>query len=256
MAAILDTVRPGDVISSDLLNRIIHLLNEHDAMLASGGSGGSTGNQLLTGFSPALEQNVDRVLTAFGNFDFPLGTNSLSIDGQPILPSAFMAGSNNTQLVFRIPTSISVTAGTKKPVTVRITNTKGTDQRSYTLLPQVAGLPDPQITEVRDNVTGSTTLRSQREARIVGLNFASPAANNDIRLVLNPGTQQRNIQLTAKSGSTIQTAPLPSTLLVDMPGFEDADGIAIGDSAPATLSVTVTGANAPAVIGVSIDRME
>jgi hypothetical protein len=39
MAAIIDTVNPGDVISSDLMRRIIALLNAHDAQLG-GGQGG------------------------------------------------------------------------------------------------------------------------------------------------------------------------------------------------------------------------
>lgn len=39
MAAIIDTIRPGDVISSDLMARIIALLNAHD--LALGGAGGA-----------------------------------------------------------------------------------------------------------------------------------------------------------------------------------------------------------------------
>ena len=39
MAAIVDTVRPGDVISSDLMARIIALLNAHDAALGGGGGG-------------------------------------------------------------------------------------------------------------------------------------------------------------------------------------------------------------------------
>lgn len=39
MAAIVDTVRPGDVISSDLMTRIIALLNAHDAALGAGTGG-------------------------------------------------------------------------------------------------------------------------------------------------------------------------------------------------------------------------
>jgi hypothetical protein len=248
MATIQDLVRPGDVISSDLLNRIIALLNEHDVLLATGGSGGTGSGQLLTGFSPPLEQNVNRTLTVFGNFDFPLTTNALSIDGVPISPTVFLPGSNNLQLLFRIPTTIPVPAGSRRPVLVRLVNSRGSDQRPYTLLPEVPGLPDPVITEVRDTATSSTTVRSAQEARIVGQNFASPPANNVVQFTLNPGPQQHSFTLVVKAGST------GTTLLVDMPALTDADGVAIGDSAPGTLSVTVPGANSPAVMGLSIER--
>lgn len=252
--AILDTVRPGDVISSDLLNRIIGLLNEHDALLAGGNGGGSQTGLLLTGFSPAQQQNIGKNLTLFGNFDFPLATNAVSIDGVPISPAALLAGSNNIQLVFTIPTNLSVPSGQTKSVLVRIVNSKGTDQKPYVLLPQVAGAPNPSISDARDVVSGNAILRSSREARITGLNFATPAANNQVSLVLNPGPAQVSFPLVVKAGSQIQTAPLPSTLLVDMPALTNTHGIAIGDSAPATLSVTVPNANVAATLGISLER--
>ena len=227
MTALLDTVRPGDVISSDLINRIISLLNEHDALLASGGgSGGSQSGQLITGFSPAQQQNVGKNLTVFGNFDFPLATNQLSIDGVAISPSALLVGSNNVQLVFRIPSTIVVQSGGTKPVLVRIVNNKGTDQRNYTLLPEVAGLPDPTISDVRDTGTNLALLQSGNEARITGLNYATPASSNAVALTLNPGPAQRVFNLVPTAGSVIQNTPSSSTLLVIMPALADADGVA------------------------------
>lgn len=253
MAAILDSVRPGDVISSDLLNRIIGLLNEHDALLA-GGSGGLPNTTLLTGFSPPTQQNVGRNLTIFGNFDFPLATNALSIDGVAISPSAFLAGSNNVQLVVRIPSTIIVAPATTRQVQVRIVNTKGTDQRAYTLLPEVPGLPDPTITDIRDTGTNFETIRSEREARITGLNYIAPATSNQVTLIINPGQQQRSFNLVPKAGSVIRPAPQSSSLLVDLPAMLDSDGVPVGDSGPATITVTVPGANVPITRGVSIER--
>lgn len=254
MAAIQDTIRPGDVISSDLINRIIGLLNEHDAALAGKGSTGGAG-VLLTGFAPAAEQNVGKQLTVYGNFDFPLSTNALTIDGLPITPGAFLPGSNNLQLVFKLPNTIAVPVGGRKSVVVRIVNSKGSDQRGYTLLPEVPGLPDPVINTAQDVATASNTLRSSSEARISGLNFAAPAGNNVVTLTLNPGPAQTVFNLVPKAGSLIQPAPQVSTLLVDMPALVDANGIAIGDSAPALLSVTVPGASTPAQIGAAIERI-
>ena len=255
MAAILDTVRPGDVISSDLLNRIINAINEHDAILAGGGGGTGGSTTLITGFSPALEQNVGKNLTVFGNFDFPLATNNLTIDGVPISPGAFLVGSNNVQIVFKVPSAIVVPPATKKTVTVRITNSQGTGQRDYQLLPEVAGLPDPVILTVRDTGNNSATVRSGMEARITGQNFVAPANTNVVVFTLNPGPAQKTFNLVVKGGSVINPSPQNSTLLVNMPVLTDPDGVALGDSAPGTLSVTVTGANSPATVSLSIDRV-
>jgi hypothetical protein len=255
MAAIIDTVRAGDVISSDLINRMIDLLNEHSVLLEGGGGSGGTGTgTIITGFSPLAQQNVGKNLTVFGNFDFPLATNALSIGGVTIPTAAFLPGSNNLQIVFKIPSAIVVAQNTTKPVTVKIVNSKGTDERPYTLLPEVAALPDPVISDVRDTGNNSTTLRSEKEARITGQNFAAPAASNAIVFTLNPGPGQKNFSLTAKAGSVINPSPQNSTILVDMPHLVDADGVALGDSAPGTLTLTVTGANSPATVATSIER--
>jgi hypothetical protein len=261
MANIIEQVKPGDVISSDLVNRIIALVNEHEARLAgTGGSGESTAN-LISGFSPAAQQNVGNTLTVFGNFDFPLAGNTLSIDGVPIAATAFLAGSNNLQILFKVPATIAVAAGASKTVLVRVSNSRGRDQASYALAPAVPGLPDPAVNTVTDFATSSTTLRSGQSARITGLNFLSPATGNRVVLVLNPGPNQRTFppaqgaSLTVDPNqSNIQQAPQVSTLAVAMPGFVDADGIAVGDSAPALIQLTVAGANNPASVNVAIER--
>src|SRR5262249_29950837 len=169
MATINDTIRPGDVISSDLIMRMIAMLNDHDAKLAAAGSGASSTN-IISGFDPnaSTGQNVGKTLTVFGNFDFPLATNIVSIDGVPISAAAFLSGSNNTQLLFIIPSSIVVTPGSTRSVTVRVVNSKGTGQQSYLLLPQVAGQPDPSISTIVDNASSSPTLTTTQKAKING----------------------------------------------------------------------------------------
>ncbi|MBW8809263.1 MAG: hypothetical protein JF591_10620, partial [Lysobacter sp.] len=144
MAAIQDKVRPGDVISSDLLNRIIGLLNEHDTLLAGSGPSGN----LITGFDPASEQNVGKNLIVLGDFDFPIGSNNLSIDGIPIAPASFLLGSSASQLVFNIPISIVVPPSGSKSVVVRVVNSKGTGERNFLLKPQIAAPPDPTVSAI------------------------------------------------------------------------------------------------------------
>lgn len=259
MAAISDLVRPGDVISSDLLNRMIALLNEHDAKLASGGSTGDPG--LITGFDPPAAQHVDQQMTVFGKFDFPLGTNVLTVDGIPISPSAFLPGSNDLKLIFKVPIAISVPNGMTKQVAVRVSNSLGTSQLAYTLLPLVvSAIPDPTISTAVDFTTGAAALHSGSKAQITGSNFATPAANNAVVLRLQVGGVTRQFPANGSlavdaASSNILPAPQVATLVVTMPTFVDTDGIAVGDTAPGTLQVTVPGANNPATIGVSIQRM-
>jgi hypothetical protein len=260
MAIITDTVRPGDVISSDLINRMIALLNDHDTRLA-GSSSGSTTN-VITGFAPDPQtgQNVGRTLTIFGDFDFPLDPNTVSIDGVPIAPSAFLSGSNNTQITFIIPSSILVT-GTTRPVIVRVVNSKGTAERTYTLKPQVAGAPDPTITNIVDNASQSAILTTNLPALITGLHFASPAVNNRVRLIFNPGPSQTAFPSDPggslaidPANSVINPAPASSTLMVTMPQVGPPLIPTVGPPVIAHLELTALGANNPTGRDVNIAR--
>ena len=259
MAAITDTVRPGDVISSDLINRIITLLNEHDALIASGGGGSAT--NLLTGFNPPAKQNVGKTLTVFGTFDLPLASNALTIDGLPIAPGAFLLGSSATQLVFIIPTSI-VVSGTSKPTKVRVVNSQGSGELDYTLEPQTAALPDPTISAAVNQGTGTVPLRSGQKAIITGKNFASPANLNVVRLIVNPGApNQVAFPATAGTslvvdvaGSTINPAPADSTLVVTMPALDATIIPAVGQQAPASIELTAPGTNNATLSGFNIRR--
>jgi hypothetical protein len=262
MAAINDIIRPGDVVSSDLMIRIIGLINAHDAQLASLGSGGSPTDNLLAGFDPPLQQNIGRTLRLFGTFDFPLDTNLVSIAGVPISPGTFLAGSNNAQLVLTIPTSISVPASGNRPVTITLSNSQGGGELPYILLPAVAGPPDPIVSDVVDVLSSSSTLRSSAEARITGLNFISPANNNRVRLIFNPGPTETAFPSNPAgslsvnvAASTINPAPQTSTLVFTLPAVGAALIPVIGQTAPATLEFTVPGANAPALRTVTVRRM-
>jgi hypothetical protein len=260
MATITDTVRPGDVISSDLINRMIALLNDHEGKLAGGGAGSTT--TVITGFDPEPQtgQNIGRTLTIFGNFDFPLDPNTVSVDGVPIAPSAFLSGSNNTQISFVVPSSIVVTGATRA-VIVRVVNSKGTAERTFTLKPQVAGAPDPTITNIVDNASHSTTLTTNLPALITGLNFATPAVNNRVRLIFNPGPSQTAFPPNPgeslaidPANSVINPAPAPSTLMVTMPQVGPPLIPVVGGAVAAHIELTALGANNPAGRDVNIRR--
>lgn len=260
MANIQDKVNPGDVISSDLINRIIAMLNEHDALISAGNGGGSN---LITGFDPPAEQNVGKNLTVFGNFDFPLTSNNLSIDGIPIAPASFLLGSSASQLVFKVPESISVPAGGQKSVVVRIINNKGAGERNFLLRPKVAAAPDPAITSVVNNANSSSTLRIGQLAKILGRDFASPAMNNRVRLIFNDGTVNAvaypaasGASLDIDAGSVIVPGPAQSTLLVPMPAIDNTirDLIPINQPVAATIELTAQGASNPVKHQITITR--
>lgn len=110
MAAIPDTVQPGDIISSDLFNRIIALLNEHDALLAASPTVPS--GLLVTQLVPPGPYRVGDTLTVLGqNFQVGIGAARAFLNGTQV--PTFLPGSNDTRLDFVIPPVPGVTeAGT------------------------------------------------------------------------------------------------------------------------------------------------
>jgi hypothetical protein len=101
MAAIPDTVQPGQIISSDLFNRIIALLNQHDALLAATGSTTPSG-LLVTQLVPPGPYRVGDTLTVLGqNFQFGIGAARVFLNGTQV--PQLLPGSNDTRLDFVIP---------------------------------------------------------------------------------------------------------------------------------------------------------
>jgi IPT/TIG domain len=100
MALITDIVRPGDVITSDLINRIIGTLNQHEALIAAGSSSG-TGITITTFVPPppfTAGQNIEIQGT---NFGFSTGSTALTFDTTPV--NAFKLGSSDTSLLIQVP---------------------------------------------------------------------------------------------------------------------------------------------------------
>jgi hypothetical protein len=99
MAAISDQVKPGDVISSDLFNRIIALLNEHDALLTSTTP---VSGLAITQLLPAGPYRVGDTLQILGqNFQFGIGATRVFLNATPVL--SFSPTSTDSRLQFVIP---------------------------------------------------------------------------------------------------------------------------------------------------------
>lgn len=131
MAAIADTVRPGDVISSDLLNRIISLLNAHDALL-SGGSTSGANALTITGFTPNPPFQAGQDLQIVGtNFGFSSGATTLKFDSTQV--NAFKLGSSDSSLLVNVPFLTSLGSG--KDVLLSLSNGTTTAARVVHVLP-------------------------------------------------------------------------------------------------------------------------
>ncbi len=184
MASSFERVRPGDVITSDLINRLISRIEELEQ-----GSGTTPGTTFDFRFDPVLQQAVGQALTLRGTFDFPLSMNTIRIDTLQIPTSDFLAGSDATSISFMIPNSIAVT-GASKPVTVSVqTTTKGQRSKPYVLTPEVQSeVPNPTIASVTnfDNTTPGALLQVGARASINGDNL-SPDPTIIFRVQTGPG---------------------------------------------------------------------
>ncbi len=113
MAAILETVRPGDVISSDLVNRMIQLINQHEALLA----GGSATVQISS-----VQPTVVRVLEELRVFGSGLEVTNLqeiSMDGNNVPLGALKLGSSGTLLIFDVPAVLVPPSGSSVVLTIK-----------------------------------------------------------------------------------------------------------------------------------------
>jgi hypothetical protein len=194
MASEFPHVRPGEVITSDLMNRIIDKLAELDERISGGG--GATTPDVITGFNPALQQAVGAPLTIFGNFDASLAANTVMIDSTAIPPTDLLSGSRADRLIFNIPKTIVVASGGFRDVTVSVrTTTKGTGRRPFRLTPFVPStVPEPRIDVVKnlDNEHApDNNIEIGLRAALRGINFASDAVFTFIAHELTTGDDIR-----------------------------------------------------------------
>lgn len=130
MAAIMDVVRPGDVISADLVMRMIGLLNAHDTLLAGGGP------ITIRNVQPPV-QRVGQELTVLGGGLAQTNLREISVEGSDVALSAVKAGSSDSLLIFDVPPIMVPPTG--KPATVTVVNKAGESAfGSFFLLPAIA----------------------------------------------------------------------------------------------------------------------
>ncbi|HEX3184342.1 MAG TPA: hypothetical protein VHQ94_06085 [Pyrinomonadaceae bacterium] len=234
MASEFPHVRPGEVITSDLMNRIIDKLAELDERI--GGGGGPTTPDVITGFNPALQQAVGGPLTIFGNFDGSLAANTVMIDSTVIPTADLLGGSRADRLIFNIPKTIVVASSGFRDVTVSVqTTTKGSARRPYRLTPFVPStVPEPRIDVVKnlDNAGApDNMIEIGRRAALRGVNFASDAVFTFIAHDLTTGDDIRLTPSIVSRSATEIVFNVPT----NVPG-------ASNQTVSATMELVVTGA--------------
>jgi hypothetical protein len=96
-------VQPGDLITSDLMNKLVDLLQSLDARVSDLESGSVTNHPpVLIGRSPTGDVEVNSPLTLIGrNFLLPSNLNTVWLNNIPI--NQFAASSDGQNLTFTVP---------------------------------------------------------------------------------------------------------------------------------------------------------
>jgi hypothetical protein len=265
MASDFVEVRPGDIISSALINDVLkRLAAAEDRIEELAGSIGQTNDPVaITGLDPDGEVMVGDTLAIVGRgFMFPpvgplnVPTNTVRIAGGAINVQVvnFLFDSSTTRLSFIVPTAINIGAPTD--VTIQVENSTGESQpRPLRLLPAaVPAAPAPTITGVfplgRPDLTNIifTAASGTRIAVIEGQNFAALAANNVVQCVFPstgdtvPAPGEPPLPVSVTSATEIQVTVPP---IAQVPPF---------GTVPLVLSVRVTGNTTPATRAVNVRR--
>jgi hypothetical protein len=251
MAIVFTEVRPGDVISSDLMKYVLGKLDEIDGRVSDLETGGLPSDAVaITGFDPPNQVDTGQILTIFGrNFAFPPTDNVVTVDNTRI--TSFRPGSTGSILSFVVPISISVPSGGKN-VRVRVANSQGEDEKLYRLLPGAEAPGDPPVITSVVHAEGEPFIFVNEPIRITGENFAEDPLENIITFQIMTGSGP---VIYPKEGETLDIdvgQPDPTEIIVvTVPDIEEV--VAGAGSTPVTLQVGV-GAHVPAAMNILVRR--
>ena len=181
-------VRPGEVISSSLINQILDRLAALEAGQAPGpGTGGPI---VIDHFEPLNEVEVGRLLAIVGSgFPFPPTGTSVTIGGFAVPENAFLGTSTSGRLEFVVPSLGTVPPG-GHDLFVRVRNGPAAAQRLYRFLPAVDTTPPPSITGVHPpGQPHQTPVQIGTPCVLTGTNFAANPIDNQITLRPLPSGQ-------------------------------------------------------------------
>lgn len=209
----LNPVRPGDLITSDFMNRLLAHIDDLEQRIANLEDDVDSGLQVrITQFEPQSEQEVGRTLSILGqNFLFPPSQNQVTINGIPA-----------TEFGLSSPTRIRVTVppipGAPTDVVVRVENSNGLDEAGYRIVPATStGDNPPSIDVVENPSTGGTRLLVGGPILIRGSNFAANPGDNTLTIASRISGREDDVYditeiAESESSETQIRATLPSNI--------------------------------------------
>jgi hypothetical protein len=251
MAIPYTEVRPGEIISSDLINYILDELEDLDERVAALETGGTPAEQVqITGFDPSNQVEAGQILSVLGkNFAFPPSSNAVTIDDTSV--TSFRPDSTGSELKFVVPTSLVVPTGGKN-FRITVSNSKGSDEKLYRILPAVAATGDPPVITNVAAADGGPFIFVEQDIRITGQNFADDPTENIITFTVTTGPGEEVVY--PKSGETlnIDTGQSSTTeIVVTVPDIEEI--LSGTGNNPVTLEVGV-GAHVPDAEVIQVRR--
>lgn len=150
MAAITDKVNPGDVISADLFNRVIALLNEHEALI------GGVVPIRINSITPSVLR-VGEELKVFGSGLAAANLQEISVDGSQVSPGSLRPGSSDGLMIFEVPPLLVPPTG--RTVTLLVKNKGGTTAvGSFYVLPAIVATLEASFKVTRTTVAPGGNL--------------------------------------------------------------------------------------------------
>lgn len=236
----IEKVRPGEIISSELMNYILGKLEElEDKVNGLGGLDRVRIDQIL----PLAGSPVDGFIRIEGaNFLHPPGNNIVRIAGKLVVE--FSSPSTSGILTCRVPNTIDISDVAGEEIIVHVENAEyGTTEATYTLFPE-SSQPAIVINTVLTEI-GSTTLNMGAPAIVTGDNFSTSADLNEIQLEWIGPAGSTTAEATEKE--VISSTPGEMQIRFTVP---EIAGFPAGQVRPVNLTLTFGERSAQVVVSV------
>jgi hypothetical protein len=130
MGILTDEIRPGALIRSDFMLRVVSLLESLDKRVSDLEKSGPTNGVAITGLI-GTKRIGDPLRVQGRGFEVPSSLNTVTLDGGKI--DRFGTGGTDTSFSFTVPTTIT---GAPREVDLVIENSNGTASTSFVVQPQ------------------------------------------------------------------------------------------------------------------------
>lgn len=253
MATVLDKVLPGDIISADLINRIIGVINDHDALLSSSTPGGGLD---ITSLQPPVVR-MGEELKVLGSGLSLSGLKRVAIEGNDI-PLGTLVSPNANLLSFTVPPILGI-PDLGKNVTLTIETLGGaSDSAVFFLLPGIPTNLEASFNITRTTVTPAGALAA---STTYDFTFAVEAfTSRDETWLLQPQllAPSPGWSVAVKSGATEvfipKSQPAPSTtpiVLAVTTGVAGGAGVTLGLKSKNFVGVSGSSTADPVSIGTT-----